>query len=174
MSACVYVCVCVCLCLNVSNEQDPLDGTKEFLKRNGQFTVNIALVQGSRPVLGVVYVPVQRKMYWGVKGKGSFCKVIGDTEVRKLSCAHFSEKDEGLTIVGSSSHSTPLVDAFVSKYATPKFTAIGSSLKFMLVAEGEAAIYPRFAPSCEWDTCASQVRTERCHYTHALLVSRAA
>ena len=127
------------------------------MKRNGQFTVNIALVQGSSPVLGVVYVPVQRKMYWGVKGKGSFCKVIGDTEVRQLSCAHFSEKDEGLTIVGSSSHSTPLVDAFVSKYATPKFTAIGSSLKFMLVAEGEAAIYPRFAPSCEWDTCASQV-----------------
>lgn len=139
---------------------DPLDGTKEFIKRNGQFTVNIALVQGDRPVLGVVYVPVQKKMYWGVKGKGSYAKVVGEKDVTRLRCRSFSEKDEGLTVVGSKSHSSPIVDGFVSKYSKPDFMSLGSSLKFMLVAEGAACVYPRFAPTCEWDTCASQIIVE--------------
>ena len=139
---------------------DPLDGTKEFVKRNGQFTVNIALVRGDRPVLGVVYVPVGRKMYWGVEGKGSYSKVVGDEGVTRLRCRAFSERDEGISVVGSKSHSSPATDAFVSKYARPEFTSMGSSLKFMLVAEGAACVYPRFAPTCEWDTCASQIIVE--------------
>ena len=116
--------------------------------------------KGESPVLGVVYVPVRRKMYWGVKSKGSFCKVVGENEVKRLECTKFSERDQGLTIVGSSSHPSQITATFLSKFSEPNSVMVGSSLKFMMVAEGDAAIYPRFAPTCEWDTCASQIIVE--------------
>ena len=87
-------------------------------------------------------------------------KIVGESQVKRLECSTFSERDEGLTIVGSSSHPSPLTATFLSKYTQPKSTMCGSSLKFMMVAEGEADVYPRFAPTCEWDTCASQIIVE--------------
>lgn len=138
---------------------DPLDGTKEFIKRNGQFTVNIGLVQGDRPVLGVVHTPCQQRTHWAAQGHGAFVREEAKPDAR-IRAAAFSEGDEGLTIVGSASHSTPETEAFVGRFKAPKFVALGSSLKLMLVAEGKAHVYPRLAPTSEWDTCASQIIVE--------------
>jgi 3'(2'), 5'-bisphosphate nucleotidase len=137
---------------------DPLDGTKEFIKRNGQFTVNIALLEGSRPVMGVVQVPVSGKVYWAVKGKGAHVREGGVD--RQICCAEFDPSDVGLTLVASASHLTKETEDFVAEYTDPKFKQLGSSLKLLLVAEGEAHVYPRLAPTCEWDTAASQAVVE--------------
>lgn len=134
---------------------DPLDGTKEFLKRNGQFTVNIALVHGQTPILGVVHTPVSRKTHFAVEGQGAF--VSEGEKITPLQAATFSETDSGLTIVGSSSHSSPLTEAFVSRYDQPNFAQLGSSLKLLMIAEGTAHVYPRLAPTSEWDTAAAHV-----------------
>ncbi len=133
---------------------DPLDGTKEFLRRNGEFTVNIALVHRGRPVLGVVYAPARDEMYYAVKGAGAYGK---DGRMR---AAEFSENDQGLTLVCSRSHRDERTEKFLNKFSKPNTKAIGSSLKFMLVASGEAHIYPRLAPTMEWDTAASQIIVE--------------
>lgn len=93
---------------------DPLDGTKEFLKRNGEFTVNIALIQGGVPVLGVVHVPVTGKTYWAVKGKGAWLKE-GDSQ-KRIKCAEFNLDDPGLTIVASSSHGSKETNEFISVF----------------------------------------------------------
>lgn len=134
---------------------DPLDGTKEFIKRNGEFTVNIALVQGNTPVIGVVYVPCQSKTYWAVKGKGSW--VRDATTQRKISCKTFGFEDPGLTIVASASHLSKETQEFVQLFKEPAFKQMGSSLKLLMVAEGVADIYPRLAPTCEWDTAAADI-----------------
>lgn len=134
---------------------DPLDGTKEFLKRNGEFTVNIALVQNNVPVLGVVHVPVSGKTYWAVKGKGAWLKE-GDKQSR-VKAAEFSLDEPGLTIVASSSHMSKETQEFVNIFVQPQFKQVGSSLKLLMVAEGAAHIYPRLAPTCEWDTCAADI-----------------
>eukprot|EP00899_Mesostigma_viride_P021995 jgi/Mesvir1/2980/Mv09606-RA.1 len=139
---------------------DPLDGTKEFLKRNGQFTVNIALLRGGRPVMGVVHTPCEDRTHWAVAGQGAYVREAGSTSDARIHAAQFSETDAGITVVGSASHSTPETEAFIAKYKDPKFKALGSSLKFMLVAEGKAHVYPRLAPTCEWDTAASQIIVE--------------
>lgn len=133
---------------------DPLDGTKEFLKRNGEFTVNIALVSDGRPVLGVVYAPALDKCYWGAKGVGAWQDGV------RLHAAEFSEKDAGLVLVCSRSHRDERTTAFLERYTEPKTKSMGSSLKFMLVASGEAHLYPRLAPTMEWDTAASQIIVE--------------
>lgn len=138
---------------------DPLDGTKEFLKRNGQFTVNIALLQGTRPVLGVVQVPAQSKVYWAVAGQGAWVREEGG-QPRQLHCAEFSHHDEGLVVVASASHLTPETQQFVSQLKGPVFKQLGSSLKLLMVAEGEAHVYPRLAPTCEWDTAAAHAIVE--------------
>lgn len=134
---------------------DPLDGTKEFLKRNGEFTVNIALIQGSTPVLGVVHVPCQGKTYWAVKGKGAY--VREGQQQRRIECAEFGLEDPNLLIVGSASHASKETEEFVGLFTTPQFKSVGSSLKLLLVAEGSAHIYPRLAPTSEWDTAAADV-----------------
>lgn len=136
---------------------DPLDGTKEFIKRNGQFTVNIALLRGAVPVLGVVHTPCTDRTHWAAEGRGAYVREAGASADVRLHCAEFSDSDEGLVIVGSASHNTPETDSFVSDYKEPKFIALGSSLKLLLVAEGKAHLYPRLAPTCEWDTAASHV-----------------
>jgi len=137
---------------------DPLDGTKEFIKRNGEFTVNIALVHNQRPVLGVVYAPVLEEMYYAVKGEGAFI-VKGDA-TEKLSASVFSKKDKNLGVVCSRSHLNDLTQQFVDELDEPNLVATGSSLKFLILAKGTAHLYPRLAPTMEWDTGAAQIVLE--------------
>ncbi|CAN0019536.1 unnamed protein product [Ectocarpus sp. 6 AP-2014] len=136
---------------------DPLDGTKEFIKRNGQFTVNVGLCEAGVPVLGVVGVPAAEdpRTYFAVKGEGAFVESDKDKARSPISCKEFTEEDEGLCVVASLSHSSPETEAFIAKYKNPSTTSMGSSLKLLLVAEGKAHVYPRLAPTSEWDTCAS-------------------
>lgn len=138
---------------------DPLDGTKEFIKKNGEFTVNIALVEAGEPVAGVVYVPAQEKCFYAEKGKGAFL-IDQDQSVKRLQIRPLAE-DGKLKVVGSRSHNSPEVDAYVNElradFPDVDFVAAGSSLKFCLVAEGIADVYPRLAPTMEWDTCAGQI-----------------
>ena len=167
---------------------DPLDGTKEFVKRNDEFTVNIALVRNQVPELGVIFVPVKKTLYFGWSNRGAY--LLENTQL--LSRLSDSEEtadttpdiDEIVTksrrlpisrpgnapyvIVGSRSHATPELEAFVEEQKTHfeqvEFVSAGSSLKFCLVAEGKAAIYPRLGPTMEWDTAAG----------HAIAVSSGA
>lgn len=132
---------------------DPLDGTKEFIKKNGEFTVNIALIHNGEPILGVVYPPVIGEMYWGVKGTGSFKEKNG--EVEKIHTTKKSLSESGLRVVASRSHMSPETEKYVSKLDKPEVVSKGSSLKFLLVASGEADVYPRFGPTMEWDTAAA-------------------
>ena len=134
---------------------DPLDGTKEFIKRNGEFTVNIALLEAGRPVLGVVYTPVTDELFWAVEGEGAFRQVKGKTE--RLSAATYTESDKGLRLVCSRSHLNEATQAFVDDYTEPELVSKGSSLKFLLIAADQADIYPRLAPTMEWDTAAAQI-----------------
>lgn len=134
---------------------DPLDGTKEFVKRNGQFTVNIALVRGDTPVLGVVHTPCADKTHWAVEGQGAF--LVDKGQESKLVCAEFGQQDEGLTLVASASHGSEATEQFVAGFNNPKLVQLGSSLKLLLVAEGKAHAYPRLAPTMEWDTGAAHV-----------------
>jgi 3'(2'), 5'-bisphosphate nucleotidase len=136
---------------------DPLDGTKEFIKRNGQFTVNIALIRDGRPVAGVVYAPALGKLYYALEGQGAF-KVADGAPAARMAPSRRVNSDR-LVIAGSLSHPTPEMDAFVAeqrrKYKHVEFLPMGSSLKICLVAEGEADLYPRFGPTMEWDTAAA-------------------
>ena len=136
---------------------DPLDGTKEFVKRNGQFTVNIGLIRGTHPTAGVVYAPAFDLLYYGKVGEGAF-KVEGKAGPVPLT-ANQPRDPSRLVIAGSLSHPTPEMDAFVAeqrrKYSRVEFVAMGSSLKICMVAEGSADIYPRLGPTMEWDTAAA-------------------
>lgn len=134
---------------------DPLDGTKEFLKRNDEFTVNIALIEQGVPVLGVIAVPVTGDVYYATKGGGAFMK--HGTAVRPLTKREPVDlKKSGLRVVASRSHMSPETEAFISQLIDPHIVSAGSSLKFMMLATGAADIYPRFAPTMEWDTAAGQ------------------
>ncbi len=137
---------------------DPLDGTKEFIKKNGEFTVNIALVENGVPVIGVVYRPVTDTMYLGVVGEGAWRMEGSEEPVAIEGGPHYSEKEE-IKVVASRSHLTPEVEEFVEELRaggkTVEFLSAGSSLKICLVAEGEADVYPRFGPTMEWDTGAA-------------------
>jgi 3'(2'), 5'-bisphosphate nucleotidase len=132
---------------------DPLDGTKEFIKKNGEFTVNIALVHQGNPVLGVVGIPARNQVYYASKGSGAFKM---DEEGNLTSLRVKSPSTDSIALIGSRSHPSPEFDAYLkdmeSKYATVDFVAAGSSLKFCLVAEGIADVYPRLGPTMEWDT----------------------
>ena len=136
---------------------DPLDGTKEFVKRNGQFTVNIALIDGNRPVAGVVHVPATGITYWGAESSGSFKAEASDSGV-PIHCS--AMPTSGLVrVVGSSSHQSAETAAYLEglkeRYSELSFLAFGSSIKICMVAEGAADIYPRLAPTMEWDTAAA-------------------
>jgi len=155
---------------------DPLDGTKEFVKRNGEFTVNIALVENHTPVLGVVFAPERKKLYFAMQSLGAF-KTDDPQTIREIhrditdnsyTTDHLLQQalklpvDDGsdmpYTIVGSRSHATEALDEFVTEkrkqHPAVEFIPAGSSLKLCLVAEGKAHIYPRLAPTMEWDTAA--------------------
>ena len=136
---------------------DPLDGTKEFVKRNGQFTVNIALIEGGRPTAGVVYAPDLDWLYYGTAEGGAF-KSEGGGAAQPIRVRQRGERGK-IVVVGSLSHPTPEMAAFVDELrqggAEVEFVAMGSSLKLCLVAEGKADLYPRFGPTMEWDTAAA-------------------
>jgi 3'(2'), 5'-bisphosphate nucleotidase len=142
---------------------DPLDGTKEFIKRNGEFTVNIALIDQGVPVLGVVFVPVQDLLYYGVQGDGAWKVAAGLAPVR-ISTAHIGSGQRSLRVVASRNHRGEQLDAWLARvaaiYPELDFVSMGSSLKICLVAEGSADIYPRLAPTSEWDTAAAQAVLE--------------
>ncbi|MGB1121468.1 MAG: 3'(2'),5'-bisphosphate nucleotidase CysQ [Saprospiraceae bacterium] len=137
---------------------DPLDGTKEFIKRNGEFTVNIALVKGRHPVMSVVSAPTLNETYWAVKGLGAF--LIKDGETTQLNANEFTMKDDGLGVVCSRSHLNQETQDFIDKLSNPTKVSIGSSLKFLILAKGGAHVYPRIAPTMEWDTAAAQMILE--------------
>ena len=137
---------------------DPLDGTKEFIKRNGEFTVNIALIHQNQPVLGVVYAPVLNEMYTAVKGEGAYLERNGN-EI-ELSTKYFALNDPELGVVCSRSHLNEPTENFIKKLNEPNLVATGSSLKFLILAKGAAHIYPRLAPTMEWDTGAAQIILE--------------
>jgi 3'(2'), 5'-bisphosphate nucleotidase len=138
---------------------DPLDGTKEFIKRNGEFTVNIALIHKNRPVMGIVYIPIQDKMYWGAEGEGAFMQE-GTQAVKALKVPTCSTTAPNMKVVCSRSHLNDATQLFVDKLESPELVAVGSSLKFLLIAEKKAHFYPRLAPTMEWDTAAAQAVLE--------------
>jgi len=137
---------------------DPLDGTKEFVNRNGEFTVNIALIEKNRAIFGVVHVPVKNKTYLGCAGYGAELRAEG-TAPAKISVAEKST--EPARVVGSRSHRGASLDGFLAKLGQYEMHSMGSSLKFCLVAEGAADIYPRLGPTSEWDTAAAQAVVEQ-------------
>ncbi len=137
---------------------DPLDGTKEFIKRNDDFTTNIALIHRGKSILGVVYVPVTNTVYWGATGMGSFKKVGKDID--RISVRRFDPKRSGLVITCSRSHLNEDTEKYIAGFDSPVLCKRGSSLKMMLVAEGNADIYPRLGPVSEWDIAASQIIVE--------------
>ena len=134
---------------------DPLDGTKEFIKKNDEFTVNIALIHKKKSIAGIVYAPVLDNMYYAIKGEGAY--VIEDNEQVPLQCNKYRKTDPNLTVVCSRSHLNNATQEFINGYTNPKLVSKGSSLKFLILAEGGAEIYPRLAPTMEWDTAAAHI-----------------
>ena len=136
---------------------DPLDGTREFIKRNGEFTVNIALIDGDESVMGVVYAPVIGVLYYAAKGQGAFKQ----ESTNKPKAIHVREKCSRKTIVACGrSHPTEEIKAFLSNLGEHEIIRVGSALKSCLVAEGKADLYARLGPTSEWDTAAAQCVVE--------------
>ncbi|SDD97595.1 3'(2'), 5'-bisphosphate nucleotidase [Paracoccus isoporae] len=136
---------------------DPLDGTKEFVKRRGDFTVNIAYVENGVPIRGVVYAPAKQRLFYttadgrSVEETGPFGEVVGETHPIGVNPM---PDNRGLMVVASKSHRDEATDAYIARYKTRDMTSAGSSLKFCLVATGEADLYPRLGRTMEWDTAA--------------------
>ena len=150
---------------------DPLDGTKEFIKRNGEFTVNIAFIKNNAPIFGVIYVPAKNKLYIGdVIRQKSYKGIIDNNEdfvfvASELKQIKQSTMGKNIRVVGSRSHMNDDTLLFIDKLKNQykkevEIVSKGSSLKFCLIAEGEADVYPRFAPTMEWDTAAGQAICE--------------
>ena len=137
---------------------DPLDGTKEFLKRNGEFTINVALIREGRPFFGVVGVPAQDRLYWGVTGKGSWLTEQG--RLPQPIAVRPADRERGLTVVQSRSHPSPETAEYLAKIKVAEAVEVGSALKFCIIAEGRADLYPRLGPTMEWDTAAGQAVVE--------------
>ncbi len=143
---------------------DPLDGTKEFIKKNDEFTVNIALIENNRPILGVIYTPALNELFYSIKNFGSY-KILTKKKLNTLKEAKRisinKKKSNKIKIVGSRSHSNPILDKWVNKnFKEFDILQKGSSLKFCLIAEGSADIYPRFGPTSEWDIAAGHIILE--------------
>ena len=136
---------------------DPLDGTKEFVKRNGEFTVNIALIEDHRAILGIVRAPALDLEYVGGTATGAWSR-RGDAPARAIATAPAPQT--GLRIVGSRSHASGALATYLEKVGPHELKPMGSSLKICLVADGQADIYPRFGPTSEWDTAAAQAVLE--------------
>ena len=141
---------------------DPLDGTKEFIHRRGDFTVNIGLIEDRKPMMGIVYAPDKGRIWWGIKGVGAWAADVNGGEIinRTPIKTRTANPDE-LVIVASKSHRSPELEAWLEHYPAAEHISVGSSLKFCLLAEGKADLYPRHGLTCEWDTAAA----------HAVLVA---
>jgi len=158
---------------------DPLDGTKEFIKRNGEFTVNIALIHKHKPVLGIIYIPVKDVFYFAAINFGAYKLENSSILTENLSIEELIDKSQKLplnsndkttlTVIGSRSHTSEEFTEFVKqlnqKHENVEFISSGSSLKLCLVAEGKADVYPRFGPTMEWDTAAGQAIVEQAKCT---------
>ncbi len=131
---------------------DPLDGTREFIKQNGEFTVNIALIEQHIPIIGVVHIPVTGITYFAAKGHGAFKELSGE-QAAKITVR--TTQADNITVAGSRSHGNERQRTFIEALGDIEVIAIGSSLKFCLLAEGKVDIYPRFGPTSEWDTAAA-------------------
>ncbi|MBO05574.1 MAG: 3'(2'),5'-bisphosphate nucleotidase [Parcubacteria group bacterium] len=154
---------------------DPLDGTKEFIKRNGEFTVNIALIHKHKPVLGIIYIPVKDVFYFAAVNIGTYKLENSEILTDDLSIEDLIDKSQklplnsndksSLTVIGSRSHTSEEFSEFVKqlneRHRNVEFISSGSSLKLCLVAEGKADVYPRFGPTMEWDTAAGQAIVEQ-------------
>ncbi len=171
---------------------DPLDGTKEFIKRNGEFTINLALINRTQPIAGFLSVPCKGLIYYALKGEGAYrihekniaggklngpmgespgksgsvsedadaVKTEERITVSRLQVVEFSPDEPGLTVVASRSHFDPETQKFIEQLNNPRLVSVGSSLKFMLLAEGQAHLYPRLSRTMEWDTAAGQAILE--------------
>ncbi len=149
---------------------DPIDGTKEFIKRNGEFTVNIALIQDQKTLLGVIFVPASGDLYFSTKDRGAYKVSVDlntlnmDNLLERSTKLPVDRKDKTYTLVASRSHMSPETEAYIqemkAKYGAVNLVSKGSSLKLCMVAEGRADCYPRFAPTMEWDTAAGQAICE--------------
>jgi 3'(2'), 5'-bisphosphate nucleotidase len=137
---------------------DPLDGTKEFVQRNGEFTVNIALVDEHRPVLGIVHAPALERSYYACEGVGAF---RSDAQAAGRPIRVARRGGGPVRVVGSRSHRGTSLDGFLARVGDHEFVEVGSSLKLCLVAEGLADVYPRMGPTREWDTAAGQCVLEQ-------------
>ena len=140
---------------------DPLDGTKEFIKRNGEFTVNIALIENGLPVFGVIFSPILDKMYYGGTALG-YSKVVTNNGNDELLMANSKTESlealltkDTVAVVASRTHRNKETEDFIGSLKNNEIVSMGSSLKFMMLAEGKADVYPRFAPTMEWDTGAA-------------------
>jgi len=132
---------------------DPLDGTKEFISKNGEFTVNIALIENNTPTFGVIHIPVTHETYWGSQVNGSFYS----TENNDAEQIHVSENHQNpIRIVASRSHPSDILNSLLERRVDYEIIEIGSSIKFCLIASGQADCYPRFGPTSEWDTAAGE------------------
>ena len=135
---------------------DPLDGTKEFVKRNGEFTVNIALISNNYPIFGSVYAPYKKELFWAFEGLGAWKSYNKDKEQKITVVSNEQEK----RIVISRSHPNEKVSDFINQYKSHQLIRMGSSLKLCCIAEGKADIYPRLGPTSEWDIGAAQCIVE--------------
>jgi len=136
---------------------DPLDGTKEFLSRSHEFTVNVALIEDGRAVWGMVYAPALDELFWGAPGTGAWLEangVVTELALSSTGCASV------LRVVASKSHMNAQTTQFIERLGATELVQAGSSLKFCRVAQGMAEIYPRLGPTCEWDTAAAQAVLE--------------
>lgn len=136
---------------------DPLDGTKEFVSRNGEFTVNIALIDHGRPVWGLVYAPVLDRLWYGGKGIGAWR--VADGKHEAIQTRPHGD-GEAWRVVGSRNHLSQETLDYLAPFGEIELVSMGSSLKFCIIAEGGAELYPRLAPTCEWDTAAAQAVLE--------------
>ena len=134
---------------------DPLDGTKEFIKKNGEFTVNIALIKNNSPFIGIVYCPVKKILYWNDSNKNVFKKIIGKEKKQLNKRKKIDQVKKNLRVIVSRSHLNEDTTQYIKKLNTPQLISCGSSLKFLYIADNKADIYPRFGPTMEWDTAAA-------------------
>ena len=134
---------------------DPLDGTKEFIKKNGEFTVNIALIKNNSPFIGIVYCPVKKILYWNDSNKNVFKKIIGKEKKQLNKRKKIDQVKKNLRVIVSRSHLNEDTTQYIKKLNAPQLISCGSSLKFLYIADNKADIYPRFGPTMEWDTAAA-------------------
>ena len=136
---------------------DPLDGTKEFISKNGEFTVNIALIENNTPIFGVIDIPITNETYWGSKVDGSFCS-DANNDIKQINVSE--DNQNPIRLVASRSHPSEMLNDLLEKIIDYEIIEVGSSIKFCLIASGQADCYPRFGPTSEWDTAAGEAIVE--------------